>query len=93
MANKFSSISDENCIIVEFVNESREVSVAFSSWLESKKAVEDLIESKEDVEISWPDNQDIVPANKMKKILQKVKVWKTYAVKVVDCGGKSLLMT
>lgn len=92
MENKLS-LSDDECVVVEFINESNRLSVAFTPWIKSKKKVQDLVKSLEEVEIWWPEGQDIVPAAKMKKLLLKKGdlIWKTHVVKIVKNGSKYVL--
>lgn len=87
------SFTDDNCIVVEFSNVNKELSVAFSQWISSDLSIQDLINSSEDVEILWPGDLGIAPANKMKKALNKLSqksevLWKSHAVKIIDFGSK-----
>lgn len=67
-------INDHEYIVVEFINESRKVSVCYVQWVLSKKPVDYLIKNKEIVEISWPKDQEILPAKKLIKELNKKKM-------------------
>lgn len=82
-------ISDNESILIEFINESRQISVGYKKWILSDKNMESLIETKEIVEILWPKNQEVVAEKKMKKIFQKNPnlIWSPYAVKILACGG------
>lgn len=84
------TLSDDDCVVVEFTNESKHISVAFTPWIQSEKSAQDLVKSKEDVEIWWPEGEDVIPASKMKKVLLKKHelIWKTYVVKIIKNGRK-----
>ena len=51
------TIDNNNCILVEFVNEESTIQTGFLEWVEDedKKKIHDIIASQTVVTINWPD--------------------------------------
>lgn len=88
------NIDNDNCIIVEFVNENNSLCMAYKSWLVDKKLRENVnkikscIEKRSEKLISWP-TIDVSPAEKMKKQLAKMKSWDAdQVVRILAYGCK-----
>lgn len=84
-------MNNDNCILVEFVNEENSVAVGYTDWLEIKDDVwlQNIIDKKSIVIIKWPLCK-IKSAMPMKKIIKglRKKDWISTAVKIHAFGGK-----
>ncbi|OXU16217.1 hypothetical protein TSAR_003812 [Trichomalopsis sarcophagae] len=84
-------VKNKECILVEFCNESNKLAVGYTCWLsrkmKSKRRLEDLVRTKEIIEISWPEC-NITTEKSMIKTMAKLSndQWKPYAVKILGFG-------
>lgn len=90
--NRLFDITNNECILVEFVNEENSIQTGFLSWLQESDAknVENIIKNREEVLIQWPDI-DTAEANLIKNKLKKAKFVK-HPVIVIATGGNFLLL-
>lgn len=80
-------ISNDKCILVEFVNEGNKVGVGYSQWCGvSDDAIEKIIEKGETVMVRWPTDCEVVSATYMKKKLKSC-TFKDYPAKISAQGG------
>lgn len=81
-------LDNEKCLLLEFVNEDKKISVGFQSWLEDRnigdKELSNIIKNKIEVKIKWP-NCDIAPAIIKKRI--KTCTFKTVVARILSFGG------
>lgn len=88
-------MKDNECILIEFINEDYKVAVGYLSWLQdetlrmNKEALQKVIDEKEEVAINWPVNCEIAPASKMHKKIRNCS-WKSHVVHILSFGGKFL---
>jgi len=84
-------MNNDNCILVEFVNEENSVAVGYTDWLEIKDDVclQNIIDKKSIIKIKWPlcEIKSALPMKKIIKGLRK-KDWILTAVKIHAFGGK-----
>ena len=86
------NVSNDNFIVVKFVNEDDKFSVGFRNWLKknySDEDLENLIASEEVIICMWP-KADIKCAREMKtalKKLPKINGWKLNCPVQVLCFG------
>lgn len=84
-------MNNNNCLLVEFVNENNSIAVGFREWLTIKcddEMLQELVNKGKSVQISWP-SCEIKSATKMKKIIKTLteKDWTTTVIKVLAFGG------
>lgn len=70
-------MNDDECILVEFSNENRKISVAFQNWIQwdDDHTKTDLINKaiiEKDVKLKWP-NVDIEPSKSMNRRRNKIE--------------------
>lgn len=82
-------MDNNKCLLLEFVNEDKKISVGYQDWLRNKISGEEeylnIMEKEIEVEIKWP-NCDIAPASVMKKRMRTCE-WKTVVAKILSFGG------
>lgn len=64
-------MNNDDCLLVEFVNENNSIAVGFREWLTIKyndEMLQELVNKGNSVQISWP-SCEIKSAMKMKKIV------------------------
>lgn len=88
------NVDDNNCLLVEFLNDNNSLSLAFRCWLkdeelrENDKMLKSAIINKKETILCWPSVK-LNPAKKMKKQLGKMPSWANdEAVRVLNIGGK-----
>lgn len=85
-------MNNDECLLVEFVNENNSIAVGFREWLtvrcDDDEILQDLVDKGNPVEISWP-SCEIKSAMKMKKIIKTLteKDWTASVIKVLAFGG------
>ncbi|KAJ8672073.1 hypothetical protein QAD02_003332 [Eretmocerus hayati] len=82
-----TDVSDEECLLAEFVNHSNELQVGFSSWLSDvdQKHLAEIIAEERLVVIDWPIHLAVEPAAIMRKKMHDAK-YKKKVVKVLAQG-------
>lgn len=91
----FVDINDDECILVEFINEKKNdkpvISVGFQDWLRHKykRKLESIIRNKTKAEIYWPD----IEVSTAKKLIPKLKNsrFTIFPVRVLSRGGKFVI--
>ena len=77
-------MNNDDCLLVEFVNENHSLAVGYKQWLKIKyddKILQKLVNNRNSVEILWP-SCEIKSAIKMRKIV-KTLTEKDYTTTVV----------
>lgn len=82
-------VDNNECILLEFVNDSNSVAVGFLSWMKENdvEQVQMLITEKKEVQVMWPDCP-IQSASYMKAKLPKAN-FEAHVARVLDVGGES----
>lgn len=91
---KFTNISDEDCILLEFPNEVSDdekplISIGYKDWLRSayKKDIGCCIKEEKIVEVYWPVKLQVCVAKKLKAKL-KDATFKLTSARILSEGGE-----
>lgn len=93
LRKQLCQIDNDHCIIVEFPNEDGDLQTAFMAWLKKSDAneIDEIIIEGREIEIYWPLDCTIQPAQKMIKNLTTANFYKVVAIIKAQGGKKSVL--
>lgn len=92
--NYLKNISNDSCVLIQFINENNKVQVGYKNWIYRKDQdnLSKIIELKSETTIQWPDNLEIAEAGVLASKLKVCKTWSTYPCKILAEGGKDFLI-
>ena len=82
------TMDNQKCILVDFVNEEK-IATGYESWLSKRdqKDIDDIINDKIHIIISWPECEITSSTKVMEKMLKKANITK-YAVRILKKGSE-----